>query len=867
MSHQNGVSNSKWKEVTNQEADLYRFESVLIPIIPTFIIIIMALLFNKFSSKKQMKNGNDNKIIKKRSEDDNNKETITNNSNLKETKNKNKNNNKGNLLGGIPRYKEDLNKKENKKIFIKKINKKGKSQTEILKSLLKNDFITAFFKGINKYKGFGDKDIKSAFTEILNHKEDKKEKENFFYMNNFDSIKKYKPITEDGLEDNNNILVYYLDDENKEKMNIYNKNDLLNENEIIIINYNSKEIKLLFPKEIYNNNLSDDELLKQIMNSWCIKNIYKIFNINQDLKIGLSKNEKEKIYNIYLVNNYITINQNEQKEKQENNETQSNSVIEKKYIINNVKPKNIINITTQENKINNQTNQNKNQIIIENKNNNESNLNPNIIINENNNTIFNNCQNNQQQININNINNNVNYNQQNYNNNKQSNNTIYNNQNQNYNNNCTINNNSNYNQNQNYNNNYTNNNFSNNNSYNQTNYSNNNFQYNQNQINNNNNNQNQNQNQINNNTNNSANNNQNQNTNNNMSVYIFPLVGLNNVGSTCFMNATLQCLLHISELNSYFLTEYPNDHLVLNSKNASSDTKGNISLAYYNVVNGVYLQNLQYFNNPYMYNSFAPRDFKEILGSYNSQFRFYEANDSKDLILYLLQTFHEELNYFGDKAFPVAMPRPNQENRPETFNYFMTTYNIQNFSIISKLFYGTYENTIKCCNCNRVYFSYQKFEFISFSTYNYRNSVFNIYNGFQDNQNTQYLRGNNQYFCPACQSLQNGETCCKIIQPPSKLIINIDYGKNKIYQVRRLIFDEMIDITRFINFNFGKNIIYQISGVCTHLGSSGPSGHYIAYCRNKQNGLWYNFNDSCVRQVQKDEIYNGSPYLLLYEQI
>ena len=250
MSHQNGVSNSKWKEVTNQEADLYRFESVLIPIIPTFIIIIMALLFNKFSSKKQMKNGNDNKINKKRSEDDNNKETITNNSNLKETKNKNKNNNKGNLLGGIPRYKEDLNKKENKKIFIKKINKKGKIQTEILKSLLKNDFITAFFKGINKYKGFGDKDIKSAFTEILNHKEDKKEKENFFYMNNFDSIKKYKPITEDGLEDNNNILVYYLDNENKEKMNIYNKNDLLNENEIIIINYNSKEIKLLFPKEI-----------------------------------------------------------------------------------------------------------------------------------------------------------------------------------------------------------------------------------------------------------------------------------------------------------------------------------------------------------------------------------------------------------------------------------------------------------------------------------------------------------------------------------------------------------------------------------------------------------------------------------------
>ena len=356
-------------------------------------------------------------------------------------------------------------------------------------------------------------------------------------------------------------------------------------------------------------------------------------------------------------------------------------------------------------------------------------------------------------------------------------------------------------------------------------------------------------------------------SNNNQNNYIFPLVGLNNVGSTCFMNATLQCLLHISELNSYFLTEYPNDRLVLNSKNASSDTKGNISLAYYNVLNGVYKENLKCLKDHCMYTSFAPRDFKEILGSYNAQFKFYEANDSKDLILYLLQTFHEELNYFGDKAFPLAMPRPNQENRPETFNYFMTTYNIQNFSIMSKLFYGTYETTTKCCNCNRVYFSYQKFEFISFSIYNYRNSVFNIYNGFQDNQNTQYLIEDNQYSCPACKSLQNGEICCKIIQPPIKLIINIDYGKNKLYQPKQLNFDEMIDITRFINFNFGKNIIYQISGVCTHFGSSGASGHYIAYCRNKQNGLWYKFDDSCVSQVQKDEIYNGSPYLLLYEQI
>ena len=75
---------------------------------------------------------------------------------------------------------------------------------------------------------------------------------------------------------------------------------------------------------------------------------------------------------------------------------------------------------------------------------------------------------------------------------------------------------------------------------------------------------------------------------------------------------------------------------------------------------------------------------------------------------------------------------------------------------------------IKCANCKKIYFSYQKFEFISFSTYNYRGGVFNIMDGFRDNESIQHLKGDNQYFCPNCQKLHDAETCCKIIQPPSK---------------------------------------------------------------------------------------------------
>ena len=739
MSYKNNDRKYKLTEVKESEELFYRFENILIPIIPTILIIIMGILFRIFSSK----NKNKKTLIKK---NDSKKEIQTENNNNNNIINKNKNSNKGSLLGGNPKYQ----KKNMKKIFA-------------------NKFMFSIFKKINKNKGFDELDIENILKESF---EEKKIKiDDLYFIDDFNYIKKYEPNIKK--EEKNNINMYYLNENKEIKNNLYNINDLIKENKMININYNSKEIKILLSLDKYNNiKNSEDEILKTILNSWCINIIYKIFNINSDYKFGLSKDEQEDKYNLYLINNYITT-KNKILDKKENKEILKNNN-EKSSQVSNITINTSRSTNVSINDINNNSNINKSENIINtnnatNTNNNNNNIN--IIINEDKNNANN--QNNQNQIN---------------------------------------------------------------NNYNQNNTGDGRDKYNNAPMNN--------------------------------TIYIFPLIGLNNVGSTCFMNATLQCLLHISELNLYFLNEYPNDYNILRTKNSSSETMGNISLAYYNVINEVYLKSIQCNNNYYMNNnSFAPNEFKETLGKYNSQFRYYEANDSKDLILYLLQTFHEELNYFGDQPFPVNLLRPNQLNRADTFNYFNNTYNIQNFSIVSKLFYGTYENIIKCCNCNKMYFSYQKFEFISFSTYNYRNGIFNIYNGFQDNQAIQYLQGNNKYFCPSCQNLYDGETCCKIITPPSKLIINIDYGKNKINNVKQLIFDEMIDITSFINFNFGKKIIYQISGVCTHLGSSGPTGHYIAYCRNKQTGMWYNFNDSFVRLCDKNEIYRGSPYLLVYEQI
>ena len=375
--------------------------------------------------------------------------------------------------------------------------------------------------------------------------------------------------------------------------------------------------------------------------------------------------------------------------------------------------------------------------------------------------------------------------------------------------------------------------------------------------------------------------------------YLFSKKGLKNIGSTCYMNATLQCLLHVNELITYFIEEYPKDQQQLAKINNDVASGGDISRAFFNLVIGVNenselvmsKKNLKPktkkksginflgflgFDNDYDDSSydraFAPTDFKRTLGIHNPQFKKFEANDSKDLILYLLQTMHEELNYYGNVNKRLKYI-PNQYNIYETYNHFITNYNTNNFSKISLLFYGTYQNTTTCLVCRKKLYNFQKFEFISFGMYYYHKLRFNILNGFQDNANPTILKGDNKFLCNNCKKLQDAKTECKIFEPPLKLLINLDYGKNKKYQPSSIEFDEEIDITKFVEFDYKQKIRYRIIGVCTHYGHSGSYGHYVAFCRNTQTDTWYEFNDSFCSECNKREIYRGSPYLLLYERI
>lgn len=177
------------------------------------------------------------------------------------------------------------------------------------------------------------------------------------------------------------------------------------------------------------------------------------------------------------------------------------------------------------------------------------------------------------------------------------------------------------------------------------------------------------------------------------------IMGLSNLGNTCYMNSALQCLLHIPELNEYFL--YKGYEREININNPLGH-KGDVAHAF-----GHLLYSL--FAPSYGQSTFyAPRNFKNTIGHYNSLFAGYGQQDSQEFLAFLLDGLHEDLNRVIEKPYVNKPEFPNDGQIDDTDQIVLLAANMwdyikkRNDSVIMDLFVGLYKSTLVCPNCNHV---------------------------------------------------------------------------------------------------------------------------------------------------------------------
>ena len=332
------------------------------------------------------------------------------------------------------------------------------------------------------------------------------------------------------------------------------------------------------------------------------------------------------------------------------------------------------------------------------------------------------------------------------------------------------------------------------------------------------------------------------------------LIGLLNVGATCYMNATIQCFSNIPRLREELINNINYQKLYIGRYDK---TKLTFALA-------EVFMNL-WKNKKIKY--FSPKYFKKIISEMNPLFQGIAANDSKDLILFILETIHNELNQNFKKVY---ISNGNNLDFISLFNDISNYYKNNNKSIISEEFYGFYNSMMKCCSCNTVTHNIQIINILFFPLEEIRKFVRTQYNFvtlencFEYYENPELLENGNNIYCNYCKKNSSAITQNKIIISPKTLIINLNRGKGLQFNVG-IKFEEYLNLKKYIFKNEESPYYYELVGVISHLGTNDMGGHFIAYCKNSYDCQWYKYNDAQVTKSSFQELCQiGLPYVLYY---
>ena len=154
------------------------------------------------------------------------------------------------------------------------------------------------------------------------------------------------------------------------------------------------------------------------------------------------------------------------------------------------------------------------------------------------------------------------------------------------------------------------------------------------------------------------------------------------------MNSGLQCLTKVPDFHDYFLNdEYVDD---INYDNPLG-MQGKIAKAFAALMKEMWNGGYSYVN---------PIDFKIIIGRYATQFSGYNQHDSQELICYLLDGLHEDLNRVKNKP-TTSIDNTEGKGDEELAKEFWEKHLARNNSVIVDHFHGQIKSQLQCPNCQR----------------------------------------------------------------------------------------------------------------------------------------------------------------------
>ncbi|XP_061574662.1 ubiquitin carboxyl-terminal hydrolase 2-like isoform X2 [Cololabis saira] len=329
------------------------------------------------------------------------------------------------------------------------------------------------------------------------------------------------------------------------------------------------------------------------------------------------------------------------------------------------------------------------------------------------------------------------------------------------------------------------------------------------------------------------------------------LVGLKNLGNTCFMNSILQCLSNTQSLRDYCL--HNSHHRDLNSRTNTALMEEFAKL----------LQSLWKTSGS---DAVSPSEFKSQIQRFAPRFMGYNQQDAQEFLRFLLDGLHNEVNrvtYRPRGSVDDFDHLPDGEKGKKMWSKYLERED----SKIVDLFVGQLRSSLTCCHCGFCSTVFDPFWDLSLPIAKSYGEV-TLMDCMRLFTKEDVLDGDEKPTCCRCKARRRCTKKFTIQKFPKILVLHL----KRFSEERR-----SSKLSTFVNFPLkdlelrecaseNTNATYSLYAVSNHSGTT-MGGHYTAYCRNPNSGEWYTFNDSRVTPMPSSQVRGSDAYVLFYELV
>ena len=337
------------------------------------------------------------------------------------------------------------------------------------------------------------------------------------------------------------------------------------------------------------------------------------------------------------------------------------------------------------------------------------------------------------------------------------------------------------------------------------------------------------------------------------------LTGLANLGNTCFMNATLQCLSHSYELNKFLNKKGEHENKKLYEEKLNNKPEALILLEWDKLRKMMWSENCVISPGGFLASLQKVAKIKD-----KQIFTGFAQNDLPEFLGFIINCFHNAIS--REVIMNIkGNPQNNTDRLAEKSFKMMKAMYKKEYSEILTMFFGISISTISSLG-GKIYASTPEPFFMIEAPIPPTTSP-TLYDCLDLYTKNELLDNDNKYYNEETKEKVDAHKCIKFWSLPDILSITLKRFNNNMNKERKNVdFPlENLDLSKYVIGYNRYSYIYDLYAICNH-GGSILGGHYTA-CIKNANGKWYLFNDTQIKEIPQIEILkNEKAYCFFYRK-